>query len=595
MRLKFLGGAREVTGSSFLLDFGYKILVDCGMRQKEEEKIFLKEEVDAVLLTHAHLDHSGLLPLLIKNNLLKGNVYSTPATKEVASLLLFDAAKIQREDEEKGKKALFDENDIVNLLKVWETYDLNKQFSLGNARVKFLDAGHIIGSSQILIEIEGIKILFTGDIGCGRSLLLNKPDVPKEHIDYLIIESTYGDREHPDKPPEEILYEEITSLGDYSRILIPAFAVGRAQEIIYGLKLKGLDIPVFLDSPLAEKVAETYDYFLPYLKPEIKNKWKKMGEMFSIPHLEYVRSNKRSKELAEDRKKKIVIAASGMLEGGRVMNHLPHILKDENAVLLFIGYQAEGTLGRKILEGERSVWIEDKEIEVKCSIKKIEGFSAHSDRRGLINFINNLPFYPSYIFIVHGEYETQKRFADELRIQKFYPYIPSKEEEIDLKGGAREKIIIDFEKKFQKYGMYEIMLFTGGILKDDNLIRVISKEDLFEIINEEEKRLKHKEKVEIPVDIEKEEIESITEEEFYRELKNMREEKILSKSKLQEFIENASPGIDNLFSWIRITKNKIRFYPDKEKNDMVAEILLRGINSLREIAVSIAEKVLEET
>jgi predicted DNA-binding ribbon-helix-helix protein len=182
-----------------------------------------------------------------------------------------------------------------------------------------------------------------------------------------------------------------------------------------------------------------------------------------------------------------------------------------------------------------------------------------------------------------------------LRRQKFYPYIPSKEEEIDLKGGAREKIIIDFEKKFQKYGMYEIMLFTGGILKDDNLIRVISKEDLFEIINEEERRLKHKEKVEIPVDIEKEEIESITEEEFYRELKNMREEKILSKSKLQEFIENASPGIDNLFSWIRITKNKMRFYPDKEKNDMVAEILLRGINSLREIAVSIAEKVLEET
>ncbi|WP_425057738.1 Ribonuclease [Sporomusa carbonis] len=441
MRLTFLGAAGMVTGSSYLLEIGQKkYLVDCGMFQGSKAIAALNRrpflynpaDIDGVLLTHAHIDHSGLLPRLCKSGF-KGPIYATKVTAELCSIMLPDSGHIQEFDAEianrKGQRA--GHKHVDPLYTVEEAYECLKQFSpvaydsevklADEITVKFREAGHILGSSMVEIWVtennETAKFLFSGDLGQPDQPIIKDPAII-DHADYIVVESTYGARKHEISDPVELLAQYINaSVEKGGNIIIPSFAVGRTQTILYHLhKLfkAGLipDIPVIIDSPLAISATNIFLHNSQEYDSEAYDMlYKDHDHPLSMPQLTFTKTSDESKTINKMDRPAIIISASGMADAGRILHHLKHNLWRPECTVLFVGYQAQGSLGRRLLEGIKRVKIMGEEISVKAKIYNLEGFSAHADRDQLIAWLGNFQNKPANIFVVHGEQDMSVPFA----------------------------------------------------------------------------------------------------------------------------------------------------------------------------------------
>jgi metallo-beta-lactamase family protein len=446
MQIQFWGAARTVTGTMHLLTInGQRLLLDCGMFQgkrdlaneRNNQLPFDPKSIDACVLSHAHIDHSGTLPVLTKSGY-NGHIYCTSATRDLASVMLRDSAHIQESDArylnkrnaERGLpfiKPIYTEADAVNCLTHFAVYEYHRTFEpLPGVRVTFRDAGHILGSAEVIIDFEENKrkrrLVFTGDLGRKHLPVLRDPEAV-DRTDVLITEGTYGGRLHePIEDTRDQLAQLINDTHDRGGVLIiPAFAVGRTQEIVYDMQRlvadhRIPDQPVYVDSPLAINVTEIFrlhpecydEEILDYINTDPD------GNAFGWPRLRYVRSADESKELNESKEPCIIIAASGMCEAGRVLHHLKHHIEDPRTTVLFVGYQAEYTLGRKILDGDDIVKIFGDEYHVRAQIKRLAGYSGHGDHNDLVGFAHNMIGKPAHTFIVHAEVESAEKLQASL-------------------------------------------------------------------------------------------------------------------------------------------------------------------------------------
>jgi len=450
MKISFLGAARTVTGSCFLLETSKrKILIDCGMYQGQAKETALNNEsfafnpaqIDCVLLTHAHIDHSGRIPKLYVDGF-KGEIITTKATAELCGIMLPDSGHIQevevewlnkkRERADKHLiKPLYTAQDAIDCLKLFKKVKYDQEIKIGDdVRLIFRDAGHILGSAilEIWVTEDGkeTKLAFTGDLGNQRIPMLREPSIIQD-ADYVIMESTYGDRKHSnhgDKAEKflDIVTETINNGGN---VVIPSFAVGRTQEILYNLhknhdlykdKLKKLkEIPVYVDSPLAVSATEIFEQNTDCFDEEASKIIASGDNPLDFPELKFTRTVDESKAINDIADNIIIISASGMCEAGRIKHHLKHNLWRAECTILFVGYQAQGTLGRKILEGAKKVKIFGEEISVNARIESIDGFSGHADQDGLLRWLGLFTKKPAKVFLVHGEAEVQDVFAQKIK------------------------------------------------------------------------------------------------------------------------------------------------------------------------------------
>lgn len=472
MKIKFLGAAREVTGSCFIIETEKaRFAVDCGMHQggAEIEKrnwdtdVYDPKNIDFFLITHAHIDHSGLLPRMAQNGF-RGPVYTTEPTGDLVKILLLDSAHIQ-ETETKSKirrmqrygngKAekivpLYSTKDAEAVAPLIKTKTYNEIFTPGNGiKANFLDAGHILGAAilELLIEENGssTKLVFSGDIGRRHQLLMKDP-VSVSDADYLFMESTYGDRDH--KGEEDSLNEMAEAIKySYSRgekVIIPAFAVERTQEMLYSLYLLNRDgrlpkdMPVFLDSPLAIKSTEIFRRYRSYLDNETQSLLKNGEDPLDLPQLQFSSSTEQSMQINEMKGSAIVISASGMANAGRIRHHLRHNLWRPGASIVFVGFQAEGTPGRNIVDGAKKIRIFNEDIAIKAKVWTIGGFSAHAGQSQLLEWLGNFQNKKMPVFLIHGETGAQDILASLIK-QKlgFDVTIPEYMEEIKIKAGIQ--------------------------------------------------------------------------------------------------------------------------------------------------------------
>lgn len=454
MKLKFLGAAGTVTGSCYLLETnGTRFLVDCGLWQGPkaiEDRNFLPfdfdpKNIDFLLLTHAHLDHCGLLPKLVKQGF-RGKIMATDATKDLVKILLMDAAKIQEEDFERGKidKPLYTQDDVEPVIDLFETHNYGQKAEL-TPRLSFRmrEAGHILGS--VVYEIwfhtgtgRQRKIVFSGDLGQPGERIIRDPDFIRE-ADYIIVESTYGGRLHKDKSSTIVEFVSIVQevLKDKSRGIVPTFAVERTQEILYELNLMVekevvRNLQVYLDSPLAIKATEIFRQYKKYYDEDAMHLLKSGDDPFSFKGLEYVSSVNHSKRLA-DKKGVLIMAGSGMCTGGRVTHHLIHHIEDPKTHILFVGFQVPGTLGRRIVDGEPKVSIFGHEVEVKAKVHTLGGFSAHADQKDLMYWLGNYGHSPQMVYITHGDDENRQALSKKIGAELgLNVQIPEWKEEVEL-------------------------------------------------------------------------------------------------------------------------------------------------------------------
>lgn len=462
MKISFHGAVESVTGSCHLLEWGNKkILLDCGQFQgsNREEKMnfddfdFVPSEIDYLLLSHCHIDHCGRIPLLVKRGF-KGDIICTKPTYDLCKIMLLDSAHIHESEAEwenrKGKRAgkklvepLYTQEDATNSMKYFKPKLYGQMLKIDNdLSVRFLDAGHILGSSLIEIWLnegsdEELKIVYSGDLGVEDRPLLNNPSYIEE-ADYVIMESTYGNRLHQDTESrmDKLIDIIINTTKRGGNVIIPAFAVGRTQEIIYELN-KYYDypskhaeelrkIPVYIDSPLATKSTEIFESNSQVFDENTRKLVLSGDNPLHFENLRFVQSAIESKMLNEDKTPKIIISASGMCEAGRIKHHLKHNLWRAESSIVFVGYQAENTLGRKIKDGEKLVKIFGEEINVSAQIFDLEGFSGHADRNGLLKWIKAFTKKPKKIFIVHGESDSKAELAKtieaEFSIDCIVPY-----------------------------------------------------------------------------------------------------------------------------------------------------------------------------
>lgn len=468
MKLSFFGAARAVTGSCHCIDAnGVRILVDCGLQQGRDETDnatfpFDVDSVDFVIVTHAHIDHSGRLPLLAKRGY-TGPIYCTRITGELLSIMLRDSAHIQESDAEyanrKGRRAgmppvepLYKAEDAETVISLIEPHEYGEEFYLSeDIRVRFADAGHLIGSAfaEIFIKENGkeTKIVFSGDIGNSNQPIICDPTALTE-ADFVVMESTYGDREH-----EEVEFSHEHELAEVisdtfrrgGNLIIPSFAVGRTQEILYfirEIKEKGLckecgDFPVYIDSPLASSATKIFSGELQRYLDKDALKFVGSGEsMFSFKGLRLCESVEESKQLNFDDKFKIIISASGMCDAGRVRHHLKHNLWRADSTVAFVGYQVEGSLGRKLLDGAEKVKLFGEEIIVAAKIVNLPGLSSHAGKSDLIKWITAYAPKPQEVFVVHGEETVAVSFAQELMGMGIHAHAPEYTEEYDTEQMA---------------------------------------------------------------------------------------------------------------------------------------------------------------
>ena len=446
MILQFFGAAQAVTGSMHLVEAnGHRVLLDCGMVQgKRQEARKLNSEfpfdvmsIDAVVLSHAHLDHSGKLPLLAKLGF-DNSIFSTSATRDLCSAMLRDSASLQEMDAKYVNKLniekrlpflkpLYTVHDVTTTLSLFQTVEYGRPLDiLPGIKLTFRDAGHILGSATVTLEIaEGQEekkvttLAFTGDLGRKGAAVVRDPDIISR-ADVLITESTYGGRNHgPLSEAKEKLARIVRETAHRGGLLIiPAFAVGRTQDVVYHLhelmEAKQIpSMPVFVDSPLASNVTEIFRQHPECYDEETEKLLLQDGgkDPFGFDMLKYTRSTEESKALNNLGKPAIIISASGMCEGGRVLHHLSRNIGETKTTVLFVGYQAENTLGRKLLQGDRTVRIYGEEYEVRARMEEIDGYSAHADESELLDFIAAIPKKPKHVFVVHGEPDATKAMA----------------------------------------------------------------------------------------------------------------------------------------------------------------------------------------
>lgn len=438
--LGFYGGAGSVTGANFLLDSpDGKILIDCGLAQGGVDAeahnrapfAYVPHTIDVLIITHAHLDHIGRVPKLVHDGF-SGSIYSTPVTKELAALMFEDALGIMEEDARKrGVAPLYSHADVAATLRMWQTREYHQSFNVGrdNIGIRFLDAGHVLGSSMVECTHHGRTIVFTGDVGNSPAPLLKDTEqLPTAH--YILMESVYGNRLHEGNE------ERFKTLGAAVRqakrvggtLLIPTFALQRTQVLLYELhrlfeKEEAPRMPVFLDSPLATRVTDVYEQHLDLLNEQAQATLGTLG--FHFPELTIASTPEMSRRIAESPDPKIILAGSGMSHGGRIQAHEARFLKDKKTTILFVGYQAAGTPGRRILEGEKKVKVDDTWVRVRASVMQVDGYSAHADRDGLMRVIESAASAPEKVFVVMGEPKSSlflaQRLHDFLGVDAFVP------------------------------------------------------------------------------------------------------------------------------------------------------------------------------
>jgi len=468
IKIKFLGGAKTVTGSSHLISAGNTdILLDGGLFQGHREAFYKinttfhynPRTIKAMVLSHAHIDHCGNIPNLIKQGL-RCKIYTTSATKDLADLMLVDSGKIQEEDvrylnkinRRMGlplRKALYTAKEASRATRIFRSISYNQKFCIAkDIFATIIDAGHILGSGLIVLDIKdqdrSVRLGYAVDLGRKNLPLLNNPVIPKG-LDYLILESTYGGRLHrPIDEAQSKLREAISrAVKRGGKVLIPSFTLERTQEVIYFLnellKEKIIpSVPIYVDSPLATNITDLFKYHLDFLNEKTRQAFSRGDNPFELLNLRFIRDQKESKALNTDKRPMIIIAGSGMCESGRILHHLQNNIEDSRNMILVVGYMAQDTLGRRIVEKTPFVKIFGIEYELNAEVVVINSFSGHADQAELLDFVSGcLPAEPAgkqlkRIFLVHGELEQSQILADILRQRGQEVYIPDKDEEVLL-------------------------------------------------------------------------------------------------------------------------------------------------------------------
>ena len=529
MKVTFFGATKTVTGSNFLVEgAGKKILIDCGLYQgMDKEEIKNAEpfpydinEIDFMLLTHAHIDHSGRIPKLYKEGY-RNKIYATNATCDLCAIMLPDSGHIQEtETEWKNRKRIrrgeellvpiYDAETAARSLELFKGVPYDQIIELDDdIHVRFNDAGHMLGSSiiEVWIKENGVnkKIVFTGDLGNNDIPLLSEPTMI-EDADFLVMESTYGNRLHMRNDNKAKLFIDIVTdtLRQGGTVVIPSFAVGRTQEILYELnKIKESDAdtpefekkyevlmntPVYVDSPLAISATEVFRENMDLFDEETQELIRRGDNPLEFPGLRFTQTVDESRELNESNESSIIISASGMCEVGRIKHHLKHNIWNPKNTILFVGYQAPGTLGRKIVDGAKTIKIFGEEIAVNARIEYIEGYSGHADQEGLLNFIYSFIKKPDHIFLVHGEEEGQKVLRDKIIETTNLPItIPSYGETYDLSekvkisGAIRHENIKEYRKLEvidRMETLKEELIDMENIVKEDILANSVNDDEI---------------------------------------------------------------------------------------------------------------------
>lgn len=516
MDINFYGAAKVVTGSNYLIKTkSHNILVDCGMFQgsKDLEKLnyekfpYDPKDIDLLFLTHAHIDHSGRIPKLVREGF-RGRIITTNPTFDLCKIMLKDSAKIQESDVEwenrKRQRAgrepiepLYTMADAENSLNYFEPYFYGQNIRInGNIQVRFRDAGHILGSSILELWIkdgnEDIKIVFSGDLGITNRPIIRNPEFIDD-ADYLVIESTYGDTVHEsfEESTEKLMQIINKTVIRGGTVIIPSFAVGRTQELIYQLNKyyeyhsnieHHMKVPIYVDSPMAVEATEAYERNSSSFGEEARELVLRGDNPFTFENLRYVRSQEESAALNKYRFPKVIISSSGMATAGRIRHHLKHNLWDEKNSLVFVGYQAQGTLGRILLDGKKKVKILGEEINVKAEIYDIEGFSGHADRDMLLNWVGRFRKKPKKIFIVHGEEKPATALGEQIEnyynIKTIIPELGDSftigKNEVELTKSQRilpDKLKADIENELKTaYNQFEALIDKSDTFIDDKVL-----------------------------------------------------------------------------------------------------------------------------
>lgn len=539
MKVTFCGATKTVTGSNFLVEgAGKKFLVDCGLYQggakdeiKNEEPFpYDINEIDFMLLTHAHIDHSGRIPKLYKEGY-RNPIYATNATCDLCAIMLPDSGHIQEtETEWKNRKRIrrgeeelvpiYDAETAAKSLELFKGEPYNQIIELDDdIHVRFNDAGHMLGSSIIEIWIrengENKKIVFSGDLGNNDIPLLAEPTIIQD-ADFLVMESTYGNRLHIKNENKAKTFINIVTdtIKNGGTVVIPSFAVGRTQEILYELnKIKDseddspeferkyrllMNTPVYVDSPLAISATEVFKENMDLFDEETQELIRRGDNPLEFPGLKFTQTVEESKALNESNESAIIISASGMCEVGRIKHHLKHNIWNPKNTILFVGYQAPGTLGRKIVDGAKTVKIFGEEVAVNARVEYIEGYSGHADQAGLLHFVDSFVKKPNHIFLVHGEEESQKALREKINENFDLPVsIPDYCESFDLTntvqatGNIRKRNLNEYKKLEvidRMETLKEELADMESIVKEDILANTVNDDEISKL-NERIKEL----------------------------------------------------------------------------------------------------------
>ena len=505
MKLSFYGADQCVTGSCHCLDVnGKRILVDCGLQQgrdevSNEEFPFAANSIDLVLVTHAHIDHSGRIPMLIKQGF-RGRILTTRLTADLLDIMLQDSAHIQEQDAEwknrKGARSgaphvepLYTVEDAARVREFMTTCEYNQEILLfEGVTARFVDAGHLLGSASIIVDAteNGVtkRIVFSGDIGNINQPIIEDPTYI-DGADYVVMESTYGDRNHTEVWSYTDDLAEIIdkTIGRGGNVIIPSFAVGRTQELLYFIReikdqklvKSNPDFPVYIDSPLAKKATTIFTGDLRgYLDEDALKLVRDGTHMFNFTNLRMTETSEESKMLNMDSTPKVIISASGMCDAGRIRHHLKHNLWRKESTVVFVGFQGEGTLGRHLLNGAKSVRLFGEDIQVNAEIHNFQGLSSHADRDHLISWIQSFKApKPQHVFVVHGDREVAPFFAQTIAGLGFETHAPQYTEVYDLIAGKQletgylpERKVKSFDGKSKSSAAYERLVAVGEMLME---------------------------------------------------------------------------------------------------------------------------------